>query len=95
MGDMADYAIDMALDQMARTEGYRSGNMSIEEAIDAGIVDEQGHEMSPYSGTITTRTCRCCGKERLRWVLMEGKWRLYEGERLHDCKVNPLRKDGE
>ena len=43
----------------------------------------------PYC-PIHYKTCRCCGISFLTWGVYEGKWRLFEGKKLHVCPVNPL-----
>ncbi len=39
--------------------------------------------------------CRCCGQDNLNWIWVwyESKWRLGKGNKIHECKVNPLRKN--
>jgi hypothetical protein len=39
------------------------------------------------------KTCRCCGKEGLHWEPRDGKWRLFDGGKMHECPVNPLREE--
>ncbi len=35
-------------------------------------------------------TCKHCGMEDLEWVdIGMGRWRLYEGQKLHDCLKRP------
>jgi hypothetical protein len=66
---------------------YRTGSLSFDEAFNLGIVDEWG---SDSNQTMNLKTCRCCGTEGLHWAQQEGKWRLFDDNGMHKCKVNPL-----
>ena len=44
MGEMADYELDDVMDEEEARFDYRIGNMSLQEALDRGIVNEQGGE---------------------------------------------------
>ena len=95
MGDGADMALDACMTMDALQLDYLGGGMSIQEAMDCGVLDEHGE--LPYGSTWPTRkrsrpaavTCRCCGETGLRWMNHEGKWLLGDGTNLHDCPKNP------
>lgn len=36
--------------------------------------------------------CRCCGSKNVSWTRDGRKWRLFEGDSLHVCPVNPLKE---
>ena len=44
MGEFADYAVDEAMDEDDWRADYQRGDMSIDEALDKGIINEQGGE---------------------------------------------------
>ena len=44
MGDMADDALEQIEEEAIARHLYRTGQMSIEEAMDRGLLDEQGNE---------------------------------------------------
>jgi hypothetical protein len=92
MGDMADFALEEVYDFEDSRSDFNRGLLPIEEAIERGVCDEQGFFIEPRSGhtRIKTRTCRCCGKNGLRWYKLDGRWRLFEGESIHNCPSNPL-----
>ena len=85
MGDMADLFLNEVLEHEEAIEAYHHGEMPIEEAYDKGIVNELGGEERGL--TIRSRTCRLCNKTGLRWVNVEGKWRLFEGKTIHKCPI--------
>jgi len=88
MGDMADFTLDAVFDEEERRMEYFAGRMTIEDAYEQGFVDELGGEVC--CAGVVSRTCRCCGKGGLRWVKDGDRWRLYDGESIHVCPVNPL-----
>lgn len=90
MGEMADYTLDQVEDFEERRMLFRTGGISIYEAYDEGIVDELGFEPLPSTGSQKVVTCRCCGVSGLFWKKVEAKWRLFNEQGLHNCKVNPL-----
>lgn len=90
MGDMADECLDQVMDMEELRGEYKSGAMSDLDAYDAGIIDEQGAYIGPNYGRDRSRTCRCCGCRGLLWGKIGGKWRLFEGNRIHNCPVKPL-----
>ena len=45
MGDGADMALDNAWDDWEQLQEYKEGNMSLDDAYDAGIIDEFGAEI--------------------------------------------------
>jgi len=51
--------------------------------------DNLHYDEEPISKNVT---CKYCGKKGLRWEMVEGKWRLFNKVKMHNCKVNPLRK---
>ncbi|MDB4575405.1 hypothetical protein N9112_00415 [bacterium] len=46
MGDMADMALDAVIEHEALLDEYVSGNVSLQDAYEEGIVDEMGVEQS-------------------------------------------------
>jgi hypothetical protein len=89
MGEMADEALDGAMHMEGLRLDYLSGRMDDNEAYDYGIIDESGAIISQNHVT-KSKTCRCCGTGGLIWGQHEGKWRLFDNGKLHQCKVNPL-----
>ena len=57
----------------------------------AGFLDDMDHMDDNYQYTVADKRCRCCGEGGLRWGQVDGKFRLFKGEKLHMCPVNPLR----
>lgn len=45
---------------------------------------------SCYTAIQSNVVCRCCGTGDLRWKQVEGKWLLFDNDKLHDCPVKPL-----
>ncbi len=91
MGEFADLCIQEALDDLEAVSDFHTGNMTIQEAYERGIIDELGYEPNAYTGK--SITCRCCGKKGLHWQKLKEKWRLFEENKLHGCPVNPLQKE--
>lgn len=92
MGDMADYFLEQVEDMECARQQYLHGLITDLEAMDLGVLDEQGVFHSASSGTPTTKTCKYCDKPGLTWGKHNGKWRLFEKGELHQCPVNPLRE---
>ena len=90
MGDGADMARSNAADYEELRLDYRLGAISDLDAFEMGLIDNEGYE--PHSRRTSVTTCRCCGKSNLSWKQVAGKWRLFDGQQLHDCPVNPLPK---
>ena len=44
MGEFADYELDEVMDEEDARMDYRRGDMTLEEALDRGIINEQGGE---------------------------------------------------
>ena len=44
MGEFADYTLDEVMDEEDWRTDYRRGEITIEEALDKGIINEQGGE---------------------------------------------------
>lgn len=89
MGEMSDYALEQAENDMIELWDYRAGRMSQSEAYDRGIIDEMGYEHSP---TTAFKTCRNCNAGFLVWkqvTVDDGtqRWRLAEAttQELHVC----------
>jgi len=70
------------------------GDMTTNEAFEAGIIDNWGVELSPYTSVTAgkLKICRCCGEKGLNWQRINDKWRLYKNGKLHNCTKNPLRR---
>ena len=88
MGEMADFALNEVFDYEDWRTDYGRGLLSIEEAIDKGVIDEQGYEYSPCAKP--KKTCRCCGESGLRWGKIKDRFVLMRGNDIHNCKVNPI-----
>lgn len=94
MGDMADYFLEQVWDEEDARLDYRMGHMSTEEAFERGIIDEFGaeyHHGRNFTASGGSKTCRCCGTRGLVWGQHKGKWRLFEGQKIHKCLQNPLK----
>lgn len=87
MGDMADMAIQDGMTYDELYMDYTSGRMSLQDAMDCGIVDHHG-----CVATVTTKSCRCCGKSGLVWMNSKGKWLLGDGSKVHECPANPYKE---
>lgn len=52
--------------------------------------DEYLESLGPEDGTHTpghrTYTCKHCGKDGLRWMKSDGRWRLYLDGKIHSCR---------
>ena len=88
MGDMADFALDQVEYYEDRRHAYRIGEISDAEAYEEGILDELGYEIGSGQRSIT---CYCCQQSGLHWEKLKGKWRLFDGNSLHNCPVKPLK----
>ena len=87
MGDMADAAHEMVeAEEQARAD-FRTGRIDPYEAYELGIIDELGYE---YNTSIEQKTCRNCKAHGLHWRKLQGKWRLFDGDKMHECPVAPL-----
>jgi hypothetical protein len=89
MGDMADYVNELMEQEYIDRDAWRRGELSWEEAYDKGVVDENGAE---YGTGLKFITCRCCGTNNLLWNQVNGKWRLFDGNSIHKCPINPLKE---
>ena len=90
MGEMADYALEQVEEMEDLRFRYRTGDMSDDEAFELGIINEMGgYETSGHKHSIK-KTCKFCHMNNLYWGLSNNKWRLFEGDSVHICKVNPL-----
>lgn len=72
-----------------------SGECNGKNIYDLSTLDQDDH--FPKSSGFLPRgershSCRCCHKLGLKWGKYEGKWRLFEGDSLHVCPVNPLKE---
>ena len=86
MADIASDFLDAVQDMEDLRVDFMCGALSLEEAYDAGIVDEQGTMQVAQS----IKTCRNCGATGLHWVQVANKWRLFYGATIHNCPVRPL-----
>ncbi len=89
MGDMADMALEAVEDSEMARSCWRGGQLSEQEAYDAGIIDELGFE---YCDPPQLKTCKHCGKSDLKWGKVDAGWRLFDGEVMHQCKQYRKRK---
>ncbi len=89
MGEMADYHLDQVQDMEDLRFKWRLGEMSTEEGIECGVLNEQGgYETAGHKKPVT---CRCCKTKNLHWEQLDNKWRLFDYKGLHHCPVNPLK----
>lgn len=105
MGDMADYALEQVYDAEDERFAYRMGEMSDQDAYDAGIIDEMGgYNHPPMFGhntrahrtipsTSSSKTCGHCGTTGLRWVDTGHGWRLADSQnKVHSCDKWPFKE---
>ena len=85
---MADFALEQCETNEIIRDDYRQGELSTQEAYDNGLIDELGHEID----SVTFVICRCCHKSRLTWGNYNGKWTLFDGDEIHDCPANKLKR---
>jgi len=65
-------------------------NDQIMDTLEASDLDGwEQEEEGPFPEP--TKTCRCCGKEGLKWGFEYGKWRLFDRGVIHKCPKNPLK----
>lgn len=77
MGDMADDAIDAAID--AEDDFWNSDE------------DEDGWWPADFDPP-RNRTCGRCGREKLHWEQREGKWKLCDERGVHKCSIKRIKK---
>lgn len=82
MSDHADDCLDDAVNGGYWLDPYTP------HSLDRMYDEETGIFTGP--GRTYLKRCRCCGKHGLHWEKCGGKWRLLDGEFLHQCPVNPL-----
>jgi hypothetical protein len=98
MGDMADYALDCAMDDCEDYDSFISGRYSHQEAYDRGFVNELGGEERGPKGwnTLFSKSlpsdpylkCNKCGSTDVVWRQVDsGKWCLHTGDKPHKCNV--------
>lgn len=88
MGDIADMVLEDSETFEEDRYNFRHGIISESEAYELGIVDELGYEIP--SGRKKELVCKFCNKKNLNWKKQNDKWRMFEGDKLHVCPVNPL-----
>ena len=73
MGDMADYALDEALNEENACTDYLLGNMPEYEAYEAGIIDELGRPVSdPHLGINAERAAAQRRRQLKRHLRQQG-----------------------
>ena len=73
MGEMADYYIDVGLQQ--EMDGYDDEYGYEDESLDFGTFHRT-----------TMKVCKYCNEGNLHWGKQNDKWRLFDSEnRLHKC----------
>ena len=50
MGEFADYALEEVFEHEEMRAKWKAGEISIEKAIDQGVINEQGFELDPNTG---------------------------------------------
>jgi hypothetical protein len=85
MGIHADDLTDQCLDFEEDVSAHFSGHLSVEEAQDKGVLDENGAYYSPgYKRAIS---CKYCGQGPFVWGQTERGWRLFHGDgTVHMCR---------
>ena len=83
MGDGADLALEGIYDDDDARVKYMSGHMDFEEAVDAGVIDENGAMYSARRPS--TGTCRYCNKPNLEWRDTQWGKRLFDDGKPHTC----------
>ncbi|KKS16772.1 MAG: Topoisomerase DNA-binding C4 zinc finger domain protein [Candidatus Woesebacteria bacterium GW2011_GWA1_41_7] len=88
MGDMADYALDNAMNDWEEYQSWVDNGRNLHEGYEKGIIDELGYENTDtrmpdptrrYSQTIKPHgegPCPLCGKDT---ILTEGKYGKFYG----------------
>lgn len=66
---------DDALDALERDIGSWARDFEEEGDLD-GVIIKTG-----------TKICRYCGKTKLRWQKLDGRWCLFENNEAHSCKA--------
>jgi len=84
MGEFADDCLDRCYDYDDSLSRYWSGELSHDEAVEAGVIDEDGYVYGP--GIQKPVTCRYCGKTGLFWDKLKGNWLLHDSKGVHKCK---------
>lgn len=93
MGDMADDFLDSVMEMEFYRQDYLDGTMTDQEAYHRGIVDENGTYYNAGYSKTRGRICRCCGQGGLLWgKMIDGKFRLFDKQRIHECPIKPLAK---
>lgn len=90
MGDMADYVLQQIELYEEHYFDWVVGSMSNEDAMDCGILDENG--ILVKGTTKKKKTCRYCNEAGLHWENYKGSWRLFSSKGIHNCPINPLKE---
>lgn len=90
MGDHADDLINSIFDEDPDREIFEDWVMTSGDGGDLKEVRENFRLAHRLYGDPNYVKCRGCGKERLRWEKIGGRWFLFKGKAIHHCKKKPL-----
>jgi hypothetical protein len=91
MGEMADDVIQEVFDFEDACDHYKDGKMSDEEAIDNGVIDENG--VMNESGNKKSKSCKYCGESGFEWAETDRGWRLVKDGEEHRCSLPDSNED--
>lgn len=60
----------------------------------ADLISDGGDPSDWYELNSENVICKFCGRKDLRWIQLYEKWRLYEGDSLHNCSYPQLKPKG-
>jgi len=89
MGDMADFALDCAMDDVEIYDNYLDGHFSPQEAYDMGITNEHGGvDEFPWHKNTKRVSCKYCKSTSVHWEKRADKWILFDNTTMlsHSCK---------
>ena len=95
MGDMADFALDNAMDDIDAFDRWERNGSCPQEGYDLGILNEHGgiEELPDFCKSIPkTFKCKFCGEAGLEWHLVNGTWRLHNSKGIHFCEAYSMKK---
>jgi hypothetical protein len=81
--------------ELAREEGWFGKRVNANVAVDRDDLEYDEYcdelEREVFKSNPSDKVCRYCGEGGLRWENIKGKWRLFDGNEIHRCPVNPLK----
>ena len=82
MGEIADWINEQGEEEEIAQTAYHMGLMTDLEAMERGILDEDGYE---HWYTLKPLVCKYCGKKNLHWIRVPEGWRVGDKRGLHQC----------